>query len=163
MIMKTVKLHEISENQLSYSFHCSCINFFLKQLEKLSDEDQANNPDNIYLRYSLARKYGRADCNAWVFGTSSLMQNQHHLTCVQVQLAWSNKKKITKAKLKAKQTGRTFSGQDEEFYNLDINIIFDNVFEGSIKGKSLNMYVSDFFDVLWAEVGKVDRESGRGC
>lgn len=77
-------------------------------------------------------------------------------------MAWSNKKKINEAKLKAKQTGRTLSGQDEEFYNLDINIIFDNVFEGSINGKSLNKYVSDFFDVLWVEVGKVDERSGRG-
>ena len=77
-------------------------------------------------------------------------------------MAWSNKKKITQAKLKAKQTGRTFSGQDEEFYNLDINIIFDNVFEGSSNEKSLNKYVSDFFDVLWAEVAKVDKQSGQG-
>ena len=39
---------------------------------------------------------------------------------------------------------------------MDINIIFDNVFEQIDGKKSLNKYVADFFDVLWQQVKKVD-------
>ena len=75
-----------------------------------------------------------------------------------VELASSNAKKLDEARKQAKTRNyKKLDGQAAEFFNLDINIIFDNVFEKSKDGtKSLNSYVSDFFDVLWEQVRKVD-------
>ena len=52
-------------------------------------------------------------------------------------------------------------GQQAEFYNLDMNIIFDNVFEQIDGKKSLNKYVADFFDVLWQQMKKFDGKMAR--
>ena len=77
-----------------------------------------------------------------------------------VKLASSNKKKLDETRKKLAKTKKSgvLDGKEAEFYNLDINIIFDNVFDKSKDGtKSLNSYVADFFDVLWEQVRKADQ------
>ena len=42
---------------------------------------------------------------------------------------------------------------------MDINIVFDNVFEQIDGKKSLNKYVANFFDVLWKQTKKSELDN----
>ena len=42
---------------------------------------------------------------------------------------------------------------------MDINIVFDNVFEQIDGKKSLNKYVVSFFDVLWKQTKKAELDN----
>ena len=41
---------------------------------------------------------------------------------------------------------------------MDINIVFDNVFEQIDGKKSLNKYVTNFFDILWKQTKKAESD-----